>query len=85
MGAEPFVWILADSEDRVLRSATGREGLRRDAAGRETIDWESAARMLPGMPRSARPGDLLGLSRVPLGADSVSVVWVRINAGLPDR
>jgi hypothetical protein len=85
MGARPFVWILADGEDRVLRTASGRDGLSRSPAGQEGLEWAGAARKLEGMPRSARPGDILQLGRVAAGADTVMVAWVRLQAGLPSR
>jgi hypothetical protein len=42
-------------------------------------------RMLPGMPPSASEGDMLQLGRLAAGTDTVSVVWVRLAAGLPGR
>jgi hypothetical protein len=80
LGARPFVWVLADGQDRVIRSATGRDGLRRNG-----VTWGAAMRMLPGMPPSASEGDMLQLGRLAAGADTVSVVWVRLAAGLPGR
>jgi hypothetical protein len=85
MGVRPFVWILADSNDKVLRTAIGRDGLVRDPAGKESLTWGAAARMLPGMPQSARPGDLLDLSFLHADTISVGVAWVRLKAGLQQR
>jgi hypothetical protein len=85
MGPRPFLWILADGQDRVLRSASGRDGLSRRPTGEEALDWGAAARKLPGMPRAARPGDLLQLGFLAAGADTVAVAWVRLQAGLSGR
>jgi hypothetical protein len=85
MGAQPFVWILADSNNRVLRVASGREGLVHDGSGKESLTWGAAARMLPGMPRSAHPGDLLQWGFVSADTVKVGVAWVRLKAGLSQR
>jgi hypothetical protein len=85
MGARPFVWILVDGRGEVLRTATGRDGLLRNALGGEWLDWAAAARKLPGMPQSMRPGDLLQLGLLPAGGDTVGVAWVRWQRGTRAR
>jgi hypothetical protein len=85
LGSRPLVWFLADQDDRVLRSASGWEGLPRDSVGQELIDWASAVEKLPGMPATAQPGDLLQRTTVVGRADTVTVVWVRLQGGLASR
>lgn len=84
-GAGPVLWVLADGRNRVLRTATGRDGLRRGPLGAETLTWEAAAGKLADMPESASPGDLLQWGLVSTRAGKVDVIWVRINAGLRAR
>ena len=81
LGARPMVWILADARDSVLRSATGRDRLAHDSTGAEVVTWSIAADMLPGMPASASPGDLLKWGHIAVGDDTVNVVWVRLASG----
>jgi hypothetical protein len=85
LGAHPMVWILADARDSVLGSATGRARIAHDSTGAELVTWSSAADMLPGMPASASPGDLLRWGRIAAGDDTVDVIWVRLASGTPVR
>jgi hypothetical protein len=84
-GTGPVLWVLADRRNRVLRTATGRDGLRQGPLTAETLSWEAAAAKLADMPESASPGDLLQWGHVPTRAGTVDVIWVRISAGLPAR
>lgn len=84
-GPGPVLWVLADGRNRVLRTATGRDGLRRAPYAGEQLTWEAAAAKLPGMPLSASPGDLLQWGHVSTRAGRVDVIWVRIDAGLAAR
>ena len=93
-GPGPVLWVLADGRDRVLRTATGRDGLRRAPrtaesipweAAAEALTWEAAAAKLASMPASASPGDLLQWGHVSTPKGRVDVIWVRLNAGLPAR
>lgn len=47
-----------------------------------SLTWESAGRRLPGVPESMHEGDLLAWKKIPIEADTVDVVWVRLKAGL---
>jgi hypothetical protein len=38
--------------------------------------------MLTGVPASMHPGDEMHLKALRAGADTISVVWVRLRAGL---
>ena len=77
MGKRPAVWFAADSTNRVLQVADGRDDIVRG------LTWDIAASKLPGVPRSASPGDVLQWGKVGLPNDTVDVIWVRLYAGLP--
>jgi hypothetical protein len=79
LGHRPLLWILADARDRVLATATGREGLSRNRFGQEGLDWDAARRTFPGrVPPAMTRADRAQWSAVPAGADSVEVIWIRV-------
>ena len=85
LGHHPYLWFAADSADTVLRSASGRSGLRAEMGHVNLVTWEGAASMLSGVPASAHPGDELYFKLLSASRDTIGVVWVRLRAGLPPR
>jgi len=95
LGHHPYLWFAADRDDRVLRAAEGRQGLRTLIVSGENqpptpqlenlVSWEGAVSMLPGVPASAQPGDGLFAKQLRVAGDTIDVVWVRLQAGLSPR
>jgi hypothetical protein len=79
MGKRPLLWFAADSNNRVLTFASGRQGLS------DTLTWGTAADVLFGVPRSAQPGDILQWGHVIANRDTIDVIWVRLWRGVTIR
>jgi hypothetical protein len=87
MGRRPFLWILADAQDRVLGTATGRQGLSRNKFGQEGLDWEAARRKFPEqLPPAMTRDDRAQWNAVAIaGADTAQVIWIRVARPVAPR